>query len=86
MDVQVLWKVNRNKSENKSDFSGLYKSIGCVDGDDRVLIVDWLLPEPISVLRSGSVVCSVNHGGANTYFEAVRYDWIPPIYFMKKLY
>ncbi|XWW92174.1 hypothetical protein V2A60_000097 [Cordyceps javanica] len=25
----------------------------------------------MSVLRSGSVVCSVNHGGANTYFEAV---------------
>ncbi|KAJ3488218.1 hypothetical protein NLG97_g6237 [Lecanicillium saksenae] len=71
MDVQVLWKVNRDKGKNTSDFSDLYQSIGCINGDDRVLIVDWLLPEPMSVLRSGSVVCSVNHGGANSYFEAV---------------
>lgn len=71
-DIQVLWKVNRDKGQAKSDHSGLYKEIGQAAEDQRVLIVDWLLAEPTSILNSGSVICSVNHGGANTYFEAVR--------------
>ncbi|EGX88959.1 UDP-glucoronosyl and UDP-glucosyl transferase, putative [Cordyceps militaris CM01] len=70
-DIQVLWKVNRDKKKEGSDHEALYKELG-QDGDqDRVLIVDWLLAEPVLVLNSGSIVCSVNHGGANSYFEAV---------------
>ncbi|KAM3547043.1 hypothetical protein ARSEF1564_000084 [Beauveria bassiana] len=69
--LQVLWKVNRGKTDEEPDHSDLYKEAGVVQDDQRLLIVDWLLSEPTSILKSGSVVCSVNHGGANTYFEAV---------------
>ena len=40
--------------------------------ESHVRITDWLIAEPISILKSGGIVCSVNHGGANSYFEAVR--------------
>ncbi|KAM3446730.1 hypothetical protein MY3296_009399 [Beauveria thailandica] len=69
--LQVLWKVNRGKTDEEPVHSDLYKEAGVVTDDERLLIVDWLLAEPTSILQSGSVVCSVNHGGANTYFEAV---------------
>ncbi len=73
-DIQVLWKVNRDKAETELGHATLYKEVGSAAEDERLLIVDWLVAEPISVLNSGAIVCSVNHGGANTYFEAVRYD------------
>ncbi|OAA48784.1 3-hydroxyacid dehydrogenase/reductase [Cordyceps fumosorosea ARSEF 2679] len=70
-DVQVLWKVNKGGKGSSADHEDLYRQVGESSDDGRVLIVDWLLAEPVSVLNSGSVVCSVNHGGANSYFEAV---------------
>lgn len=40
-------------------------------GDDiasgRVRIVDWFEAEPMAVLESGTVVCAVHHGGANSF-------------------
>jgi hypothetical protein len=45
-------------------------------GDDiasgRVRIVDWFEAEPMAVLESGTVVCAVHHGGANSFLETVR--------------
>ncbi|KID72720.1 Glycosyltransferase sdnJ [Metarhizium brunneum] len=66
-DIQVLWKLNKGVNSD-GDYAPLHQKIGY---HDRVRIVDWLLAEPISILTSGSVICSVNHGGANSYFEAV---------------
>lgn len=72
-ELQVLWKLNKGQaaSEGKEGQANWISKAG-YDGHNRIRIVDWLRPEPISVLESGSVVCSVNHGGANSYFEAVR--------------
>ncbi|EXU97601.1 UDPGT family protein [Metarhizium robertsii] len=66
-DIQVLWKLNKG-DKSGGDYAPLHQKIGY---HDRVRIVDWLLAEPISILTSGAVICSVNHGGANSYFEAV---------------
>lgn len=71
-DLQVLWKVNRGKTDNEIDYSHLYKEACNGNEKQELLIVDWLLAEPSSVLNSGHVICSVNHGGANSYFEAAR--------------
>jgi UDP-glucoronosyl and UDP-glucosyl transferase len=36
-----------------------------------VRIVPWLKPDPLAILRSGKVICLVNHGGANSCLEAI---------------
>jgi hypothetical protein len=38
---------------------------------DRVRVTDGAAVEPLSVLRSGSVVCSLHHRGAISFLEAV---------------
>ncbi|KAK8043074.1 hypothetical protein PG994_013557 [Apiospora phragmitis] len=38
---------------------------------DRVRIVPWLHPEPSAILAEPNVICSVHHGGANSFLEAV---------------
>ncbi|KAM3558784.1 hypothetical protein ARSEF4850_004444 [Beauveria asiatica] len=67
--IQVLWKLNKRDG---SDASGdLLKSFTTKWSQD-LRVVSWLDVEPTSILESGHVVCSVNHGGANSFFEAVR--------------
>jgi hypothetical protein len=60
-DVQVLWKW-------KND--GGWALPGADEHGDRLKIVDWMNADPTSVLRHG-VICSVNHGGSNSYHEAL---------------
>lgn len=38
---------------------------------DQVRIVNWLKADPVSILESGHIVCSVHHGDSNTYREAI---------------
>ena len=63
-DVQVLWKLQKQSS---------YELEG-VDADsvgDRLRIVEWLKPDPVAILKTGKVVCFVNHGGSNSYHEGL---------------
>lgn len=71
-ELQVLWKLNKGEGHSSSLKNGEH------DGEERIRIVDWLHTEPISILESDTVICSVNHGGANSYFEAVRSVRPPP--------
>lgn len=70
-ELQVLWKLKKQEEDKQPGFTTLLALIG-PEWKDHVRIVEWLHAEPISILESGSVICSVNHGGANSYFEAVR--------------
>jgi hypothetical protein len=36
----------------------------------RVRVVDWLTLDPLALLMEGNVMCSVHHGGANSFFES----------------
>jgi hypothetical protein len=38
----------------------------------RVRIESWLKADPLAILKSGNIICSVHHGGSNSYQEAVR--------------
>ncbi|KAK0495902.1 hypothetical protein EDD18DRAFT_1167826 [Armillaria luteobubalina] len=66
--VQVIWKLRAQK-ECKA-------SLRDILGDDmdggRVKVVDWLDIEPLALLRHDNLVCVVNHGGANSFFEAIH--------------
>ncbi|OAA48786.1 3-hydroxyacid dehydrogenase/reductase [Cordyceps fumosorosea ARSEF 2679] len=63
--LQVLWKLNGREGEDVKleEFTGRW--------GDAVKVVKWLDVEPSSILESGHVACSVNHGGANSFFEAI---------------
>lgn len=69
-DVQVLWKLKREASSEKTGQQSLEDIIGTEIKNDRIRICSWLKADPVSILASGHVICSVHHGGANSYFEA----------------
>ena len=65
-DVQVLWKLKlRNQFTDL-----LVEVLGKETDSDRVRVVDWLKAEPAAILQTGHVVCMINHGGANSYYDA----------------
>jgi hypothetical protein len=79
--LQVLWKLKRKSNEGSStgmdpkEYPGIWGEIRDVLGpfmyEDRVRITDWVTAEPKSVLESGNIICSVNHGGASSFHEAI---------------
>jgi len=70
-DMQVLWKLPRAEPQSASQGQTLeYLSTEISEG--RVRTMPWLPVEPICILQSGRVECIVHHGGANTFYEAIR--------------
>ncbi|EPE25405.1 UDP-Glycosyltransferase/glycogen phosphorylase [Glarea lozoyensis ATCC 20868] len=37
----------------------------------RVNITEWMSVDPLAVLQSGHIICSVHHGGSNSFHEAL---------------
>lgn len=70
--LQVLWKLKRlGQYDATEPGSRIYAVLGEEIDADRIRIVDWVVPEPISILESGHIACAVHHGGANSFNEAV---------------
>ena len=67
-NLQVLWKL-KSKVEMMDN---LTKILGTELLAGIVRVEPWLAVDPIAILRSGNVICSVHHGGVNSYFEAVE--------------
>ncbi|KAM4066511.1 glycosyltransferase sdnJ [Hirsutella rhossiliensis] len=70
--VQVLWKLKLCKDPCVGN--GVFPILDTLSRqfeDGRIRIVEWVQAEPISILQSGHIACSVHHGGANSYNEAV---------------
>ena len=57
----MLWKLQKQDEYERS-----LASYG-----DRIVLVDWLKPDPIAILRTGCIVCFLHHGGSNSYHEAL---------------
>ncbi|KAM5344865.1 hypothetical protein ACJ41O_010727 [Fusarium nematophilum] len=75
--LRVLWKLKRDLSQDNRDFgigpgSQMHEILGREMDEARVRIVEWLTSEPNSILGTGEVICSVTHGGANSFYEAIR--------------
>ncbi|KAL2265787.1 hypothetical protein VTJ83DRAFT_6887 [Remersonia thermophila] len=78
--LQVLWKLKQPGKLAASGKNGSYPTgqgsrvhgvlAEAIDGD-RVRVVDWIKPNPAAVLQAGTVVCTVNHGGANSFYDGV---------------
>ncbi|KAH7311302.1 UDP-glucoronosyl and UDP-glucosyl transferase family protein [Stachybotrys elegans] len=65
--LQVLWKLNKRGDYESSLITDVLGS----ELKEAVRTTNWITAEPSSILGSGQIVCSVNHGGANSFFEAV---------------
>ena len=64
--IHVLWKL---KGMDDVD-AVLQKELGNEMQAGRVRVVNWLTVDPLALLKEGSVMCSVHHGGANSFFES----------------
>jgi hypothetical protein len=69
-DIQVLWKIPLS-SRDPATNSAIDRELSVGLFADRVRIEQWFAAEPSSILRSETVFCSVNHGGANIYYESI---------------
>jgi UDP:flavonoid glycosyltransferase YjiC (YdhE family) len=65
--IQVLWKARADGDIQNA----VNEVIGKEIKEGRVKVVAWLDVEPISVLQHPNVVCTVHHGGANSFYEGV---------------
>jgi len=68
LPLQIFWKLK------KKDFDG-DDEIRAILGDymdaDRIRIVEWLGPEPSVFIQHRNIAVVANHGGANSFLEAV---------------
>lgn len=72
LQLQVLWKLKKyGDYETTTPGCRIHDVLGPEIDADRVRIVEWIQAEPFSVLQTGGIVCSVHHGGANSYNEAI---------------
>jgi hypothetical protein len=75
--LRILWKLKLDMTRDwppeasKDPLSGVREVLGAEMNADTVRIVEWLEPEPMAIMETGHVIANVNHGGANSFYEAV---------------
>ena len=90
-EVQVLWKIKtsgglpiltqRKKkaaSEEDNEKVDPLRVLSEEISNGRVKVLNWISVEPLALLQSGRIVCSVHHGGSNSFHEALRYGIFSP--------
>ncbi|KAE9380566.1 glycosyltransferase family 1 protein [Stipitochalara longipes BDJ] len=83
-EVQILWKIRESGglpilSRGKREM-GSQQNLAKTDPLDvlsdeiksgRVKVLNWISVEPLALLQSERIVCSVHHGGSNSFHEAL---------------
>lgn len=70
--IQVLWKLQTTSPMGSVEHDG--DPLSCIRENidsGQVKIMQWL-PDPISILQSGNILCMVHHGGSNSFHEAIQ--------------
>jgi UDP:flavonoid glycosyltransferase YjiC (YdhE family) len=71
--LQVLWKLKKEGTyETSEPGCRIFGILADEFKMDLVRIYEWLTPQPLAILQTGKISCSIHHGGANSYYEAVR--------------
>ena len=65
--IQVLWKLKTDVGIEKM----IDEIIGKEIEEGRIKVVAWLDAQPASILQHPNVVCTVHHGGANSFYEGI---------------
>ena len=68
--IQFLWKLGTTNNALDEKVSQI---IGTEIDSGRVKVERWLKAEPLAILQTGDIVAFVHHGGANSFYEAVKY-------------
>ncbi|KAH8895948.1 UDP-Glycosyltransferase/glycogen phosphorylase [Thozetella sp. PMI_491] len=71
--LQVLWKLKLAGDASFDEKSPIYDILKTEIESGRIRVTSWIEADPVSILASGHIICSVHHGGANTYNEAVTF-------------
>ncbi|ESK86475.1 udp-glucoronosyl and udp-glucosyl transferase family protein [Moniliophthora roreri MCA 2997] len=66
-EAQVLWKLITDGETGNA----LEEVLGKHMEAGKVKVTEWLEAEPYAVLCHPNTACSVHHGGANSFFEAI---------------
>ncbi|EHK43614.1 glycosyltransferase family 1 protein [Trichoderma atroviride IMI 206040] len=70
--IQVLWKLRKYGAYSVFLPGCRIEQVLCqAFQQDRIRVKEWIQADPLAVFRTGSVVCSIHHGGANSYNEAI---------------
>ena len=77
-NLQVLWNLGSYRSNEDTLLQTACSILEDFCKSDRVKIVQWLDIDPVALLSTGKVVCTVHHGGANSWFEGLKYG-VPQI-------
>ncbi|KAJ0426686.1 hypothetical protein BJY00DRAFT_320353 [Aspergillus carlsbadensis] len=70
--IQVLWKLPKHPHDEDEIYSQSITPLQKEMDSDQVRIRSWFEVEPLAMLETGQVVCSVHHGGANSWYEAIQ--------------
>jgi len=69
-NLQVLWKLK--PTPTTSSLTSALPTILPAPLLPRVKITPWLTPDPLALLLSGTIILSIHHGGANSFYEALK--------------
>ncbi|TFK37243.1 hypothetical protein BDQ12DRAFT_653145 [Crucibulum laeve] len=67
--LQILWKLQLVPGSEVDEI--LKEELGSEIKIGIVRVVDWLAVDPIAILQQGNIICSIHHGGANSFFEGI---------------
>lgn len=70
--IQVLWKLPKHPHDQDEIYSQSTTPLQAELDSDQVRILSWFEVEPLAMLETGQIVCSVHHGGANSWYEAIQ--------------
>ncbi|KAL4778686.1 diacylglycerol acyltransferase-domain-containing protein [Aspergillus varians] len=70
--IQVLWKLPKHPHDQGEIYTQSVIPLQKELDTDQVRIQSWFEVEPLAMLETGQVVCSVHHGGANSWYEAIQ--------------
>ncbi|GFF59528.1 diacylglycerol O-acyltransferase 2A [Aspergillus udagawae] len=70
--VQILWKLPKHPHDKDNVYAQSIKPLEAEVEADSARIRPWFEVEPMAMLQTGQIVCSVHHGGANSWYEAIQ--------------
>ncbi|KAF7122627.1 hypothetical protein CNMCM5793_000652 [Aspergillus hiratsukae] len=70
--VQILWKLPKHPHDEENVYAESIKPLQAEVETDSARIRPWFEVEPMAMLQTGQIVCSVHHGGANSWYEAIQ--------------
>lgn len=71
-NTQILWKLPKHPYDKGDIYQSAIEPLRKESETDRVRIQPWFEVEPMAMLETGRIVCSVHHGGANSWYEAIQ--------------